>query len=268
MPPSLGSRRGPRTSTGAALAKLALRDQLTTARNRRPVAEIGLFARAVAGHLLEAPEVRRAATVAAYVSIGAEPGTSWLLAGLTSAGKRVILPVLLPDGDLDWAVHTGDDALAPARLGLLEPTSPRLGVDAVGTADVVIVPGLATSSSGLRLGRGGGSYDRALGRVPVGTFTCVVLYDGEVGVEVPVEAHDRPVSAAVTPSGSAPLLVVCVGHERQHVVAGLVDCVARVRPRQRLAGDHQVGLVGVVVVEGVTGDAGQVDPARVVEVGQ
>ena len=59
----------------------------------------------------------------------------------------------------------------------------RLGVDAVATADAVLVPGLAVSSRGERLGRGGGSYDRALGRVPVGTFTCVLLHDEEVGIE-------------------------------------------------------------------------------------
>lgn len=182
-------------------AKLALRDQLTTARNRLPVAELGLFARAVAGHLLAVPEVRRAATVAAYVSVGTEPGTSWLLDGLAAAGTRVVLPVLLPDGDLDWAAYDGPGGLAPARHGLLEPTSRRLGVEAVATADAVVVPGLAVSPTGMRLGRGGGSYDRALGRVPVGTFTCVVLYDDEVDRAVPVEAHDRPVTAAVTPSG-------------------------------------------------------------------
>ncbi|GAA5145365.1 5-formyltetrahydrofolate cyclo-ligase [Nocardioides marinquilinus] len=186
---------------GAGPAKLALRDQLTTARNRLALTEIGLFARALAGHLLAAPEVHRAATVAAYVSTGVEPGTTWLLEGLARSGTRVLLPVLLDDGDLDWAVHAGDAGLAPARYGLREPTGPRLGVDAVATADAVLVPGLAVSSSGLRLGRGGGSYDRALGRVPVGTFTCVVLYDGETDRPVPAETHDRSVTAAVTPSG-------------------------------------------------------------------
>ena len=77
----------------------------------------------------------------------------------------------------------------------------RLGPDAVATADVVLVPGLAVSARGDRLGRGGGCYDRALGRVPVGTFTCVLLYDDEVGVDVPTEPHDRPVTAAASPSG-------------------------------------------------------------------
>ncbi|WP_281285858.1 5-formyltetrahydrofolate cyclo-ligase [Nocardioides humi] len=84
---------------------------------------------------------------------------------------------------------------------MLEPLGEPLGVDAVATADVVLVPGLAVSTGGLRLGRGGGSYDRALARVPVGTFTCVLLYDDEVLPEVPAEPHDRPVTAAATPSG-------------------------------------------------------------------
>jgi 5-formyltetrahydrofolate cyclo-ligase len=185
----------------ASARKTAARDQLVTARNRMRLVEIGAAARELADVLIAAPEVRRAATVAAYVSIGREPGTGALLSALTDAGKRVILPVLLPDGDLDWGVHTGDAGLVPARLGLLEPAGPGLGVDAVATADVVLVPGLAVSSTGLRLGRGGGSYDRALGRVPVGTFTCALLYDGEVGVDVPVEPHDRPVTAAATPTG-------------------------------------------------------------------
>ncbi len=63
------------------------------------------------------------------------------------------------------------------------------------------MPGLAVDRTGLRLGRGGGSYDRALGRVPVGTFTCVVLQAGEVRDEVPADPHDRQVTAVVTEDG-------------------------------------------------------------------
>jgi len=186
---------------GGESAKIAMRDQLLTTRNRRSLEERVDVAAALAERLLAEPEVRRAATVAAYVSLGSEPGTGVLLRALAAAGKRVILPVLLPDGDLDWARYDGDEALAPARLGLLEPTGERLGVDAVATADVVLVPGLAVSDRGDRLGRGGGSYDRALGRVPIGTFTCVLLHDDEVGLDVPTEPHDRRVTAAATPSG-------------------------------------------------------------------
>lgn len=179
--------------------KLALRDQLLAGRRRRPLTEVGSAAEAIASHLLASPEVRRAATVAAYVSLGTEPGTTVLLESLVAAGKRVILPVLLPDNDLDWAVFEG--SLAPARRGMLEPPSPRLGLDAVGVADLVLVPGLAVSRRGERLGRGGGSYDRALARVPVDTPVWILVYDEEAGVAVPVEPHDRLVTGWVSPSG-------------------------------------------------------------------
>jgi 5-formyltetrahydrofolate cyclo-ligase len=174
---------------------------LLTRRHRLSLVEIGEAARALAGHLLTLPELRHAATVAAYVSVGNEPGTGPLLDALQTSGRRVLLPRLRPDDDLDWSTYDGPRALARAGRGLLEPAGPPLGLEAVAGADVVLVPGLAVDEHGYRLGRGGGSYDRALARVPVGTFTCVLLYDVEVGVTVPVEPHDRPVLAAAHPSG-------------------------------------------------------------------
>jgi 5-formyltetrahydrofolate cyclo-ligase len=200
VPPQSEPGHDPAPS-GASGAKLALRDQLMTARNRRPLLDRSEAARQIALHLTAAPEVRRAATVAAYVAVGSEPGTAVLLQALVAAGKRIVLPVVLPNLDLDWAAYAGDQDLVPARFGLLEPGGRRLGPESVATADALLVPGLAVSGSGDRLGRGGGCYDQALARVPVGTFTCVMLYDDEVGVEVPVEAHDRPVTAAAHPAG-------------------------------------------------------------------
>jgi 5-formyltetrahydrofolate cyclo-ligase len=199
--PDRQSDRPSSSPPSANTAKLALRDQLVTARSRRGLVEVGEAARAIAGHLLSSSEVRRAATITAYVSIGTEPGTTQLLEDLVGLGKRVILPVVLPDLDLDWSVYHGSTSLAPARMGLLEPVGPRLGVEAVATADVVLVPGLAASRTGDRMGRGGGCYDRALARVPVGTPVWVLLYDDELGIDVPVEPHDRRVTGAVTPSG-------------------------------------------------------------------
>lgn len=184
-----------------AAQKTALRDQLLTVRRRHPLPAMREDAESIAAHLLATDEMRRAATVAAYISVTNEPGTGPLVERLHAAGRRVILPVLLPDHDLDWVAYTGPETLVPAGRGLLEPVGPRLGVDAVATADVLLCPGLAADRTGMRLGRGGGSYDRVLARVPVGTFVCVLLYDGEVVDRVPADHHDRRVSAAATPSG-------------------------------------------------------------------
>lgn len=80
----------------------------------------------------------------------------------------------------------------------------RFGPDAVTSAEVVLLPGLAVDGRGMRLGRGGGSYDRVLARLDrAGTDPALVvlLYDTEVVDRVPEEPHDRPVHAVVTPSG-------------------------------------------------------------------
>jgi 5-formyltetrahydrofolate cyclo-ligase len=181
--------------------KLALRDQLMAARRHLPLSVLGERARATADHLMLSPEVRRAATVAAYVSVSSEPGTGPLLDRLRASGKRVILPLLQADNDLDWAEYAGSEDLRTARRGLLEPSGRPLGPDALATADVVLVPGLAVGRDGTRLGRGGGSYDRALGRVPTGTFVCLLLHSEEVLDAVPSESHDRAVGAVVTELG-------------------------------------------------------------------
>jgi len=181
--------------------KLAVRDQLLTARKRLPLGVLGERARDLADHVTALPEVRKAATVAAYVSVGNEPGTGPLLDALTRAGKRVLLPLVQPDKDLDWAEYAGPEALHSARFGLLEPDGPTLGLDAIRGADAVLVPGLAVGRDGMRLGRGAGCYDRVLERVTPGTFVCAVLNSEELLDEVPSEAHDRAVGAVATELG-------------------------------------------------------------------
>ena len=160
--------------------------------------------------------VPRRPVVAAYAPIGSEPGGADLPEVLAEHA-RVLLPLLLDDGDLDWAEYDGP--LRPGPRGLRQPAGPGLGLDAVRSADLVIVPALAVDRHGLRLGRGGGSYDRVLARIAVhgstpsapGTFlsgpmTVALLYDGELVDTVPADAHDRPVRAAITPGGG---LTIC-----------------------------------------------------------
>ncbi|MEU0336508.1 5-formyltetrahydrofolate cyclo-ligase [Streptomyces sp. NPDC006193] len=195
---------GPTGETG----KRALRREVLAARRRLTADDVREAGRALAERALELPELAHARTVAAYVSVGGEPGTPALLDALRARGVRVLLPALLPDNDLDWGEYTGPDSLTRVRHGgrmaLLEPSGPRLGPDAVTGADAVLLPGLAVDAHGMRLGRGGGSYDRVLARLEragARPRLVVLLYDAEVVTRVPAEPHDRPVHAVVTPSG-------------------------------------------------------------------
>ncbi len=176
--------------------KAVARQHFLEARGRRPQAA-GLLASAQ--QVL--PEVYR---VALYVSMGAEPQTGALIDWLLATNHEVLLPILYADNDLGWGVAPGAADLVPGRLGLSEPPT-DLGSDAIATADLVICPAVAVTHDGVRLGRGGGSYDRALARVRPGTPVWAAVYDTEIVDALPYDAHDRPVDAALTPNHLIPL---------------------------------------------------------------
>ncbi|HEX3814750.1 MAG TPA: 5-formyltetrahydrofolate cyclo-ligase [Mycobacteriales bacterium] len=182
-----------------AAAKKALRARLIAGRAEFSPAGREAAGDAIRAVLLDTPEIAAAASVAAYVSIGAEPPTAPLLDALRERHVEVLLPVLRADNDLDWARYDG--TLVSGRHGLLEPARERQGTEAIGTVDVVLVPALAVDRAGRRLGRGGGSYDRALARLAPAAWTVALLYDGELLDDVPAEKHDHPVDAAAAPAG-------------------------------------------------------------------
>jgi 5-formyltetrahydrofolate cyclo-ligase len=184
-PPSASSE--PSNVFAAQAFKTQLRRALLAGRARRPLSQrtaVGIaLAQVFSGAFGD--RLSPGNIVATYVSIGGEPGMGPLFEVL--AGTTVLVPVLLPNRDLDWTA-----ADAPET---------RLGVDAIADASLVLVPALALDRSGHRLGRGGGSYDRALARVRPEQTVLGVVHDDEVLDALPVEPHDRSVSGALTPSG-------------------------------------------------------------------
>ncbi len=179
--------------------KTALRRQVAGQREQKDQLERDADARSIRDVVLSLPEIQMAGTVAAYLSVGTEPGTRGLVYALWKRGSYVLLPLLQADNDLDWASYEGPDSLAPAPRGLLEPTEPRRGVAAVTSADLVIVPALAVDRAGRRLGRGGGSYDRVLARIGAAIPTVALLYDGELLDEIPAGPLDQPVRMVAQP---------------------------------------------------------------------
>jgi 5-formyltetrahydrofolate cyclo-ligase len=179
--------------------KSLLRKELLAERKRLSDGERKSAGSQLRDLVLGLPEVAMAGTIAAYMSIGAEPQTSGLLFALWKRGSYVILPLLRADNDLDWASYEGPDSLAPGPRGLLEPAEPSRGPGAIASADFVIVPALAAGRDGYRLGRGGGSYDRALRRVGPAVPTVALLYQGELLDTVPAGPHDQRVRLAAQP---------------------------------------------------------------------
>jgi 5-formyltetrahydrofolate cyclo-ligase len=188
------------TTSDKTSVKVALRADILSRRRALSVHTFESASACIAAHVLRLVRDLGAHRVCAYLPVGTEPGSAALLDDLHRGGVVVLLPVVLPDEDLDWAAYGGASSLVDAGRGLREPTGPRLGVTGIGSADLVLVPALAVDRRGNRLGRGGGCYDRALARVAPGVPVVALLHDGEFVESVPVQGHDRPVTHVVLPS--------------------------------------------------------------------
>ncbi|HLY34245.1 MAG TPA: 5-formyltetrahydrofolate cyclo-ligase [Jatrophihabitantaceae bacterium] len=163
-----------------------LRRTLLDARTARSEAELLAARAALRGFVVARCAAQSWRVVAAYVPLRGEPGSIELLDELVDAGVRVLIPFLLSDRDLDWTAWGSDE---------------QLGVDAITQADAVLAPATAVSRRGVRLGRGGASYDRALTRVGPDATVAALVFDNEVLEELPADPWDVPVGWAVTPSG-------------------------------------------------------------------
>ena len=179
-------------------AKGALRASILQRRGNLSDDDRTAAATAIAAHLATAA-FAQVPTVAAYLSMGSEPGTGPLIEALLARGTEVIVPVASAEGTLDWVRYAGAARLTRSSLGVPEPDGPRLGPDAIAGAGLVIAPALAVDHAGWRLGRGAGYFDRALAhaRGPI----CALVYADELLPVVPHEDHDVPVDLVVTEAG-------------------------------------------------------------------
>lgn len=147
-------------------------------------------------HLAELCLANGANRIACYLPFGDEPDTELFLDWALDNDIEVLLPVSKNDGSLDWVIFDGSSK--PGLFGFNEAdgqlTQPK-------DVDLVFVPALAISRSGTRLGKGKGFYDRALPTFEPLPPVIAVIYEDELVDQLPSESHDRPVDAAITPSG-------------------------------------------------------------------
>ena len=163
----------------------------------------------ISTHLSEWPAPAAGQVLAAFLPLPSEPDLRpyyrrWEAAGGRLAGPRLTGPGLmefrlLPPGSPETA--TG---LRSGPHGLLEPDPalcPPVPPDAL---RLVLVPGLGFSRGGVRLGRGGGYYDRWLATLPPALPTIGVAFDLQIVADLPCEPHDRSVDHLVTETGWLP----------------------------------------------------------------
>lgn len=143
--------------------------------------------------LTESPEFKDSQVIASYRSFDDEPDTTSLNELILKSGRELLLPVRLPDNSLEFRIWDGDSSNLVRNGKLEEPSGERY----LGPIDLMIVPALAVDKKGDRLGRGGGSYDRAL--ASFSGVSIALVYEDELLAELPTEVHDVPVKLILTP---------------------------------------------------------------------
>ena len=131
------------------------------------------------------PEVAEASVIALFASLPDEPQTAEFIERL-SLSKRVVLPRI--EGD-EMEFYNISEGLCEGAFGIMEPiaTTPI----APSAIDVMIVPGVAFTHEGARLGRGKGFYDKYLSHKDFRAYTIGVCYPCQIVDNIPTEKHDK-----------------------------------------------------------------------------
>lgn len=181
-------------SPALAAEKAALRRAAMSARAALPVPGA---AEALADVVLRECPPPPGALVAGFWPMGDEIDIRPLMRRLEAAGHALALPVTPPRGQpLLFRRWRDADPLVPGRFGTSVPPEEAETV----TPQALLVPLLAFDASGLRLGYGGGYYDRTLASLP-GVWALGVAFAGQQVAKVPAGTHDVPLHGIATEAG-------------------------------------------------------------------
>ncbi len=189
--------------TDKAQVKKELRARLRKSRLELPYTEALTRSRRAQARLLASGIWQEASSAALYAATQGELRTDDLLADALARGKAVFFPRVIPGrkGAMEFVrIHAADD-LVPGRFGIPEPGPELPGIPApVFACDLAVIPGVAFTLTGLRLGFGGGFYDRFLasGLVARSVGLCFAL---QIVPELPAEPWDLPVKFLCTEDG-------------------------------------------------------------------
>ena len=152
---------------------------------------------------LDSPLYRRAPLILAFVSLKTEIDTHPLIEKIMSDGKKVAVP-LTSDTSMFFKLLQKEKPLSKqlrcGNFGIEEPVCDLKDIspETLPAGTVILVPGLAFSAGGARLGKGKGYHDRYLEHVPAETILAGYAFQVQVLQDVPCEPHDRKVGYLVT----------------------------------------------------------------------
>lgn len=179
------------------MSKVELRREFRRQRSALPPELVEGWSAAIVSRLTVLDEFLRAEAIHCYASsLPGEVRTDQLMARSLSARKQVICPRVRAHGQLEHREVAELSHLVESTFGLREP-HPELAapVDLI-AAELIVVPGVAFTADGRRLGMGGGYYDRFLSEVSVPIVG--LAYEMQIVDSLPHSAHDQPVDMIIT----------------------------------------------------------------------
>jgi 5,10-methenyltetrahydrofolate synthetase len=180
-------------------AKAALRQAILARRDVADVASRSRDSHTITQKLCALPAYRAANFVAAYASFGSELDTSEFIARILTDGKQLLLPRINRAQralELRQVVDLGADLVAGV-WGIREPAE-RCPILSLTSVEFILVPGVAFTPSGARLGYGGGFYDRLLASFDRRVARIAAAFDLQMVDKLPEGPHDQRVDRVVT----------------------------------------------------------------------
>ncbi len=181
--------------------KQSLRQSIIAARQNLAAAERAAASRAITARLAALASYRNASTVLAYMSFGAEFETAAWVRQALQDNKQVLLPrVNRASKELDlYLVEDLQRDLAPGAWDIPEPVPERCRLaGSLHEVDFILLPGVAFTQDGARLGYGGGFYDKLIARMPHQPALVAAAFSMQLVTALPQEATDRKIEWLVT----------------------------------------------------------------------
>jgi 5-formyltetrahydrofolate cyclo-ligase len=156
---------------------------------------------AITGRLLQLPEYLKADTVLGYMNFGSEYASDLWVTEVLTSGKHLVLPKVNRHTNLLdlYRVTDLESQLVAGLWGIREPVVERCErLKDINEVEFALLPGIAFSRDGARLGYGGGFYDKLLAPLPHRPKLATAAYGLQIVTQIPQEATDVKVEWIVT----------------------------------------------------------------------
>lgn len=181
--------------------KQALRSQLLMQRNSLDSSFIRKAEHSFLRALPQLPGYRQARVVMLYMSFGAEAPTHLLAEKILHDGKKLILPYMDTDFQIQPYFTPDLSLLHTSRFGIAEPDPRRCQKASPDEVDLILIPGVGFDRKGTRLGFGKGCYDRFLPLLRENVPKIALAYSMQLLHSLPAAPHDIPMDMLLTENG-------------------------------------------------------------------